>query len=82
MDVSHGAIDRRGHLQQVHQRRRLEIAGAARLDLGVARVLQQHGHPADLKIGAGRDHQIRGARARHQAWLGVHAEIRKALVAV
>ena len=73
MDVTHGAIEFRRHLQQPERRRGLEVACGARLDARVARLLDEHRQPADFEFGAGGDHQVRAARTRHQAGLGLDA---------
>ena len=49
-----------------------EIATLAGLDFGVARLLQQHRQPANLKFGPGAYHQISVARPRDQAGLGLN----------
>src|SRR5881275_2889923 len=73
VDRSMGDIHGGGHLQQRHERGGLEIAGCTGLDLGIARVLQQHRHPADLQVRAGDDHEIGAARPGHETRFGVHA---------
>ncbi len=55
----------------MHQRRGFEIARAAGLDLAVARILQQHRHPADLELSSRRYDEIGGASAGYQARLGI-----------
>src|SRR4030088_1602484 len=73
MDVAHGAIHCRRNLEQVNERRRLEVAWAAGLDLGVAGVLQEHRYPADLKIGAGGHNQICRTCPSHETGFRVDA---------
>ncbi len=73
MDIPHRAIDRRGHLEQMHERCRLEVARTSGLDLRVAGVLQQHRHPADLEIRARGHDQIGRACPRNETRLRVDA---------
>src|ERR1700730_19243238 len=49
------------------------MAGAAGLDLRIARVLQENSHPADLKIGARGYDQVRSPRTRHETRLRIYA---------
>ncbi len=69
MDVAHGAVHRRRHFEQVHERRRFEVPGAAGLDLRVTRILQQHRHPANLEIRSSGHDQIRRACTRYETRL-------------
>jgi hypothetical protein len=54
-------------------RRGFEIAARAALDVGVAGLLDEHRQPAHLELGARRDHEIRAARPRDEARLGLDA---------
>ena len=49
---------------------RFEVAGRTRLDARVAGLLDQHGQPAHLELGARRNHQVGAAGTRDQAGLG------------
>ena len=67
MHVAFGAVEARRLFQHRHVARGLEVAGLARLDLRIARLLRDQRQPADLELGAGGDDEIGVARARDQA---------------
>jgi len=73
MYVALGAIDRRRHIEQGHDRGRFEITRLARLHLAVAGRAQQVRQPAGLEPGAGAHQQLGAAQLRDQARARVDA---------
>jgi hypothetical protein len=67
MDIALRAVHALRHFQFRHVARRFEITGLSGLDFRVARLRLQQRQPADLELGAGANHEIGVARARHQA---------------
>ena len=71
VDVALGAREAGRHIEQVDTRVGGHIAGAAFGHLGVARLVEQRGHP-QLEVEPRRDEQIRLRQRRHEAGLGLH----------
>ncbi len=63
MHIAVGAVQPRRHFQHGDILRRLEMAGAARLNRIIDGFAQHHRHPADLQFRAGAHQQICALRA-------------------
>ena len=72
VNVALGAIETRWLFDHRDQRRRLEIAGLARLHLRIPRLLNHQRQPADFELGTGGDDEIGAARTRDQAGFCLH----------
>ena len=71
VDVTLGAAERGGHLEQIDAAVRRHVAGRTIHDLAVARAVEQRRHP-QLQVQAGGDEQIGVAQDPHEARLRLH----------
>ena len=72
MHVAHGARDLlRRPLQDLAADRGVEVAAAARLDLGVAALRHQRRQVARFELEPGHDHEVGARELQHERGLGV-----------
>ena len=70
--VAHGSGDLPGRqVEDFRGERRIEIAVGARLDPGVARLVDQRRQPADFQVAPDHHQQIRLVQLQHEARLGL-----------
>ncbi len=68
--VPHGARDlARRDVEDLRRQRRIEVAGASRLDLRVAALRDERRQPADLEFPPHDDQQVGGMELQHEARL-------------
>src|SRR5262249_4488823 len=71
VDVAHRSRDLAGgDLEDLRRERRVEVAFGARLDLGVAALVDERRQPADLQLATHHDQQVGGVELEDEARVG------------